>query len=69
MVEPMILARMIQAVEVGAEDVVLDLACATGYSAAVLGRIARAVVASRAIEILLLLQVRELENLGWTTLS
>jgi protein-L-isoaspartate(D-aspartate) O-methyltransferase len=45
MVEPMILARMIQATEVGPEDVVLDVACGAGYSAAVLGRIVRAVVA------------------------
>ena len=45
MLEPMILARMIQATEVGPEDVVLDVASGAGYSAAVLGRIARAVVA------------------------
>lgn len=45
MVEPMILARMIQATETGPEDVVLDVACGAGYSSAVLGRIARAVVA------------------------
>lgn len=45
MVEPMILARMIQAAEVGPDDVVLDIACGAGYSSAVLGHIARAVVA------------------------
>lgn len=45
LVEPMILARMIQAAEIGAEDVVLDIACGAGYSSAVLGHIARAVVA------------------------
>ena len=45
MVEPMILARMIQATKIGPEDVVLDVACGAGYSSAVLGRIARAVVA------------------------
>jgi protein-L-isoaspartate(D-aspartate) O-methyltransferase len=45
MVEPMVLARMIQATEVGPEDVVLDVACGSGYSSAVLSRIARAVVA------------------------
>ena len=44
-VEPMILARMIQAAEIGPEDVVLDVACGAGYSSAVLGHIARAVVA------------------------
>ena len=45
MIEPMVLARMIQATEVGPEDVVLDVACGSGYSSAVLGWIARAVVA------------------------
>lgn len=45
LVEPMILARMIQAAEIGPEDVVLDIACGAGYSSAVLGHIARAVVA------------------------
>ena len=45
MVEPMILARMIQTTEIDADDVVLDVASGSGYSAAVLSRIARAVVA------------------------
>ncbi len=45
MVEPMILARMVQALEIVWEDVVLDVACGAGYSSAVLGRVARAVVA------------------------
>lgn len=45
LVEPMILARMIQAAEIGPDDVVLDIACGAGYSSAVLGHIARAVVA------------------------
>jgi protein-L-isoaspartate(D-aspartate) O-methyltransferase len=45
MAEPMILARMIEAAEIGPEDVVLDVACGSGYSSAILGRIARAVVA------------------------
>jgi protein-L-isoaspartate(D-aspartate) O-methyltransferase len=45
MVEPMILARMIQATEIEPEDVVLDVASGAGYAAAVVGRIARAVVA------------------------
>ena len=45
MAEPMILARMIQAAEIGPEDVVLDVACGSGYSSAILGQIARAVVA------------------------
>ena len=35
MVEPMILARMIQTTEIDADDVVLDVASGSGYSAAV----------------------------------
>lgn len=45
LLEPMIFARMVQAAEIGEDDVVLDVACGTGYSSAVLGRLARAVVA------------------------
>ena len=38
-------ARMVQLAEIGAEDVVLDVGCGTGYSAAVLARLAGSVVA------------------------
>ncbi|MBT3330455.1 MAG: protein-L-isoaspartate O-methyltransferase [Rhodospirillaceae bacterium] len=44
LMEPMAFARMIQAANVGAEDVVLDVACATGYSTAVLAQLAATVV-------------------------
>ena len=43
--EPMILARLVQMAEISPNDVVLDVACGTGYSSAVVGRIANAVVA------------------------
>lgn len=39
------LARLLQAAEVDASDIVLDIGCATGYSAAVLARLANSVVA------------------------
>ena len=45
LVQPMSLGRMIQAAGISADAVVLDIGCATGYSSAVLGNIARAVVA------------------------
>ncbi|MDP2801253.1 MAG: protein-L-isoaspartate O-methyltransferase [Phreatobacter sp.] len=45
LVEPMVLARMIQAATIGTADRVLDVGSATGYSSAVLGRIAGSVVA------------------------
>lgn len=43
--EPMVLARLIQVAKVGPDDVVLDVGPATGYSAAVLGRLAGSVIA------------------------
>lgn len=43
--EPMVLARLIQAAKVGPGDRVLDIGCATGYSTAVLARLAKSVTA------------------------
>jgi protein-L-isoaspartate(D-aspartate) O-methyltransferase len=45
LLKPMVVARLVQAATVKAEDHVLDLGCATGYSAALLARLARSVVA------------------------
>jgi len=45
LMEPMVLARLLQAAEVRPTDVVLDIGCGTGYATAVLARIASAVVA------------------------
>lgn len=45
LIEPRVFALMLQAAKVEETDVVLDVACATGYSAAVLGLLAQAVVA------------------------
>lgn len=42
---PMVFARLIDAAQVKNTDLVLDVGCATGYSSAVLGRLAEAVVA------------------------
>ena len=41
LMEPMILARLLQLAEVQTHDAVLDVGCATGYSTAVLGKMAR----------------------------
>ena len=41
----MVLARLLQLAEIGADDVVLEIGCATGYGTALLARLARAVVA------------------------
>ncbi len=45
LIEPMVLAKLVQALDIDAEDKVLDVGTATGYSAALLGRLAASVVA------------------------
>ena len=45
MLKPMVLAKLIQAAAVKPDDRVLDVGCATGYSAAILARLAGSVVA------------------------
>src|SRR5262245_25459442 len=45
LLKPMVLAKLIQAAEVGEGDHVLVVGCTTGYSAAVLGRLVHSVVA------------------------
>ena len=45
LMEPMVLARLLQEAAVVSSDVVLDIGCGSGYSAAVLARMASTVVA------------------------
>ncbi|MDR3438227.1 protein-L-isoaspartate O-methyltransferase [Telmatospirillum sp.] len=45
LIEPLVFASMLQAVDIKTSDVVLDIGCVTGYSAAVLARLASTVVA------------------------
>lgn len=45
LLEPLVLARLLQAAAIKANDVVLDVGCGTGYSTAVLARLAAVVVA------------------------
>ena len=42
---PRTFAKLVQLAEIGAEAIVLDVGCATGYSTAILARLAKAVVA------------------------
>lgn len=45
LIEPLVLAKLVQALDIDAEDKVLDVGTATGYSAALLGRLAGSIVA------------------------
>ncbi len=45
LLKPMVIAKLIQAADVGVTDCVLDIGCATGYSSALLGRLAGSVIA------------------------
>ncbi|MCK0198867.1 protein-L-isoaspartate O-methyltransferase [Ancylobacter sp. 6x-1] len=45
LMEPMVLAKLLQAADVGPDDLVLDVGAGTGYSSAVLARLAGQVVA------------------------
>ncbi|HIJ38423.1 MAG TPA: protein-L-isoaspartate O-methyltransferase [Rhodospirillaceae bacterium] len=45
LMEPMFFARLLQAADIQASEVVLDVGCGSGYSAAVLARLASTVVA------------------------
>jgi protein-L-isoaspartate(D-aspartate) O-methyltransferase len=48
LLKPMVLAKLIQALDLSGSDRVLDVGCATGYGAAVLARVAGEVVALEA---------------------
>jgi protein-L-isoaspartate(D-aspartate) O-methyltransferase len=45
LLKPMVLAKMIQALDIQDGDAVLDVGCLSGYSSALLGRLARSVTA------------------------
>jgi protein-L-isoaspartate(D-aspartate) O-methyltransferase len=61
---PVVLARLIQLASVEANDAVLDIGCATGYSTAVLSRLARSVTAVEAEPELSTAARENLEALG-----
>ena len=45
LMEPMVLARLVQEADITADDVVLDVGCGSGYAAAVMARLAATVIA------------------------
>jgi protein-L-isoaspartate(D-aspartate) O-methyltransferase len=63
LMEPMVFARLLQVAEIKDTDVVLDVGCATGYSAAVLGSLAGTVVALESDESLAAKAVEQLSEL------
>jgi protein-L-isoaspartate(D-aspartate) O-methyltransferase len=64
LLKPMVLAKMVQAAEIGASDHVLDLGCATGYSSALISRLAASVSALEEDEGLARLAGENLEAVG-----
>lgn len=45
LMEPLVLARVLQVASIGSEDVVLDVGCGNGYTAAVMSQLASTVIA------------------------
>jgi protein-L-isoaspartate(D-aspartate) O-methyltransferase len=64
LLKPMVLAKLVQAAAVGASDHVLDVGCASGYSSALLARLARSVTALEEEEALIRLARDNLKAVG-----
>lgn len=64
LIKPMVLAKLMQAAEIGEGDHVLDVGCATGYSSAVLARLAGSVVALEDDPVLARRAVETLQAMG-----
>ncbi len=67
LMEPMVLARLIQAARVTASDVALDIGCGPGYATAVLARLASAVVGLDSDPTLVKEAAKRLAELGLDT--
>jgi protein-L-isoaspartate(D-aspartate) O-methyltransferase len=64
LLKPMVLGKLVQVAEVAATDRVLDIGCATGYSTALLSRLAASVVGVEEDEILARRAAEALAELG-----
>ncbi len=64
LIEPMPFARLVQAADVKSSDLVLDVGCATGYTAAVLAQLGDSVVALESAEDLASMATETLMNQG-----
>jgi protein-L-isoaspartate(D-aspartate) O-methyltransferase len=69
LLKPMVFAKLVQSAEIEETDHVLDVGCAAGYSAAVLARLARSVVALEEDALLAHLASDMLASLGATNVS
>ncbi len=69
LLEPMVLGRLLQLAAVGPEDRVLDVGCGTGYSSAVLARLARAVIAVESDRTLAAAARTALADLGYKNVT
>jgi protein-L-isoaspartate(D-aspartate) O-methyltransferase len=63
--QPYIVALMIEAAEIGAEDVVLEIGAGSGYAAAVIGQIAKCVVAIERHHALVEIAAGRMKRLGY----
>lgn len=63
--QPYIVAHMLELAEIGPEAVVLEVGAGSGYAAAVLGRLARRVIAVERIEALAEMAARRIAALGY----
>ena len=66
LMEPRVFAKLLQAAEVEAHELVLDIACGTGYSTAVLARLAASVVAVESDADLVATATAKLAGIGAT---
>jgi len=64
LLKPMVLAKLVQAAALQASDHVLDVGCASGYSSALLARLARSVIALEEDEALIRLARENLKAIG-----
>ena len=64
LMEPMVFARLVQMLEIEDGDIVLDIGCGTGYSSAVLSRLASTVVAVESDAVLAQTAQANLAGLG-----
>jgi len=64
LLEPMVLALLLQAANIQSEDVVLEIGCGTGYSTAIIARLAGTVVAVEEDKTLADLATKNLVELG-----